>query len=464
MFALISAPMTWRQYRIVAIASLGQMVGTALATAVGVIIPMLNILASPSLSAMEQGLLGAADLIGIMIGAVVFGNLTERYGYILFFRLCPALLTAAAVVAALCPNTWVLAIALLVMGFGIGGEYSLDSDYISELLPKSYRALMTGIAKASSSVGSIIAAAVCWALLAVCPRADMWPQMMWIVAAIGAVMLVSRIRFWESPKWLLMQGRVAAAQRMVHEFLGPNVDISDAVVAKYTAARSDDSASDKSANLSTAEFLKTNWRRVVLTGVPWACEGLGVYGFGVFLPILIMALGLADNGAPAGSIWHVTESVRLTLLISIIMLPGFILGLWLIHRRVSVTRIQTVGFALCAVSLTVLAVAYWGHWPKWISITAFMAFELFLNMGPHLVTYILPPKSYSIPTRSLGSGIAASIGKTGAVGGVLLIPLVLNAYGTMAVLLLSACVMAAGAAITFAFRRYATQNQQPPAS
>ena len=77
-------PLTWRHWWIVAVASLGQLVGTAVATIAGVIIPLINITRHPELSSWMQGLIGAADLAGIMIGSVIFGRLSDRYGYLFF--------------------------------------------------------------------------------------------------------------------------------------------------------------------------------------------------------------------------------------------------------------------------------------------------------------------------------------------------------------------------------------------
>lgn len=186
----------------------------------------------------------------------------------------------------------------------------------------------------------------------------------------------------------------------------------------------------------------------MLSGVPWACEGLGVYGIGVFLPILVMALGLQHDVPGEAQILHVASSVEITLWISCIMLPGFILGLWLINRKKSITAIQSVGFWLCAATLLLLLLSYHLHWNNWISIGAFMGFELFLNMGPHLITYVLPPKIYPVETRGEGVGIAAAVGKVGAVLGVFLIPVLLKAGGATLVLIVSIAVMAAGALVT----------------
>lgn len=443
-------PLGRRHAWVVFVASLGQLIGTGVATLAGVIIPMLNIISRPELSSEMQGIIGAMDLIGIMIGSVVLGKLTDRYGYILFFRLCPALVLVASTAAALIPNDAVLIVCLFFIGFGIGGEYSLDSNYISELMPVKWKSFMVGLAKTASAFGNIIVAGVCYLLIVHWRRASDWPDLMWISAVIAAVMLVCRIWFYQSPKWLQEHGKMAQAQKALHEFLGPDVSIGPLPQSQSSSASAKDGG-----GMSTGRFLISNWRQIILTGIPWACEGLGVYGIGVFLPILVMSLGIEHVEKGMAPILHVASSVEVTFFISCIILPGFLLGLWLIHLRKGLCAMQTWGFLLCAASLLVLLLASIWHWPAWISIVAFMAFELFLNMGPHLVTYVLPPKVYPVSSRGFGTGLAASLGKVGAVLGVFFIPVLLDIGGTHLVLIVSASVMALGALVTFVFRKSA---------
>ncbi|MDE6300071.1 MAG: MFS transporter [Muribaculaceae bacterium] len=197
-------------------------------------------------------------------------------------------------------------------------------------------------------------------------------------------------------------------------------------------------------------FIKKNWKNVIFTGVPWACEGLGVYGIGVFLPILVMALGLEHAAADQSAISHVASSIEITLWISCIILPGFVIGLFLIPKMNGAKQ-QTMGFLMSGISLLILLFAYRNNWPHWISIGAFMAFELFLNIGPHLMTYVLPSKVFPVEVRGQGSGIAASIGKMGAVLGVFFIPILLKAGGSSLVLVVSIIVMLIGALVTYVF-------------
>lgn len=455
---MATMPLGPRHAWVVFVASLGQLIGTGVATLAGIIIPLLNILHRPELSSAMQGIIGSIDLIGIAIGSVLIGKLIDRYGYILMFRLCPALVLVASVVSVFIPTLSVLIVCLFLIGFGIGGEYSLDSNYISELMPVKWKSFMVGLAKTASAFGNIIVAGVCFLIIKHWGSAAHWPDLMWIVVVISGVMLVSRIWFYQSPKWLEDHGQPQKAQQMLEKFLGPDVVLApetpetsspaDKPASSASSAKADSSDSKG----TTGSFLMQNWKKIILTGIPWACEGLGVYGIGVFLPVLVMSLGIESAGVNAMPLAHVDSSVKVTFFISCIILPGFIYGLYLIQKKANVCTMQTWGFLLCAACLLILLFASMWHWAKWVSIVAFMAFEFFLNMGPHLVTFVLPPKVYPVAVRGFGTGIAASLGKVGAVLGVFFIPILMDKGGSALVLIVSAIVMALGALITFLFR------------
>ena len=447
-YTVADTPLGWRHWWIVFVSSLGQFVGCAVATIAGVIIPMLAITENGDLPSWMQGLIGAADLLGIVFGSLIFGKLTDRFGYLPFFRLCPAIIILASLPAIFFPYVGVLIPSLFAIGFGIGGEYSLDSDYVSELMPTDKKMMMLGIVKTGASLGNIVAAAIAFLLIIHWDDASNWPDLMWIITITGAVMLLTRLYFFESPKWLMEHGQPQKAAYNVKKFLGSNVILASNAVPPAAAAKTPEEE-----NLTVIAFCRKYWNRVMLSGVPWACEGLGVYGIGVFIPVLVMALGITHQGIDADRMMHVAESVKSTFWISCIMLPGFLIGVWLTSRKINYCRLQSMTFWASSLSLLLLLVSYKFHWPVWISLVAFMGFELFLNLGPHLVTYLLPPDIYPVEIRGQGTGIAAAIGKAGAVAGVFIIPLLLKVGGGVLVLAVSAGVMAAGALVTTVYGR-----------
>lgn len=446
--------------RVMLVAALGQFLGQGLATLVGIVIPLMQICTHPELSASMQGLLGCISLIGIMVGSVIIGHLSDRFGYLTLFRLCPLIALAASLAAFFFPNVAVLNVALFVMGFAVGGEYSLDPDYISELMPTKWKVFMVGFAKALASLGSAVVAAICFWLLIKGFKAPDWPGLFLIISGITILMFLLRLPFAQSPEWLILHGRRAEAEKAVQKMLGKDVElppVSSATTDTTTATQTVTAVGKTGASPSGArnkdsgslfEFVKQHARKVILTGIPWACEGLGVYGIGIFLPILIMAFKLDTEPADATEMMRITHSVGLTFVLCVVMMVGFLGGLSIL-RKVKHITIQTTGFIFSAIGLGILLGAYLLHWPAWMAISGFVIFELALNAGPHLITFILPTQVFAVNNRGTGSGIAASLGKAGAVIGAFTIPVMLRNWGATGVLIVSIAVMIIGALVTF---------------
>lgn len=434
--------LTGAHYRIVAVASMEQIIGAGLSTVIGIIIPLLAIVRGSALPASLQGVLGATGLIGIALGSMILGNLSDRYGYLFYFRLCPALIFAGAMLVWLTSSVGWLIVGLFVIGFGVGGGYSLDTDYISELMPQKWQSFMVGVAKATSSLGFFATAGISFFILKNDFRPEHWSVLMLIIAALGLLTLLLRIRFRNSPRWLLTHGYAGKAQRAAEFFFGPGATV---------AAPAAESAPKSSSESLMSFFRGDNLKKVIFSGIPWACEGVGVYGVGVFLPVLIAALGIAGGDHVSGLV-HVVSSVELTAVINFFILPGFVLGL-LVVRKMNLVKMLTGGFFISAIGLIVLLAAYLFKWPVWVSVVAFVVFEIFLNAGPHLVTFIIPAKIYSVANRGTGSGIAAMIGKVGAILGVFFMPLLLKWGGITLVLCVCIAVSFAGALISLIFGR-----------
>ncbi len=424
-------------YYILLSASMEQIIGAALSTLVGIMLPMIQLLTQPELSTFVQGLIGAAGLIGIGLGSAVIGAVIDRQGYLLWFRLCPLIIMAGAAMVYFRPSLLTLGIGFFISGIGVGGGYSLDSAYISELMPAGRRSFMVGVAKGLCAVGFIGAAVICYFILRSDPSPAIWPKLAIIIAAMGLITLLLRIYWVESPEWLMQQGRTAEAQKAAARMFGPGVTANPLPAKEMTLPFSD-------------LFKGENLKRVIFSGIPWACEGVGVYGIGVFLPVLVMALGLqsaTEYGMP-----KIISSVEITAFVNFFILPGFVLGLWLARRHNHV-KLLAWGFILCAIGLAILLAAYLLKWPVWVSLAGFMLFELCLNGGPHLITFIIPAHIFPVANRGKGTGVASLLGKVGAIVGVFFMPMLLDAGGMTLVLTVTGATMLSGAAISIIYGR-----------
>lgn len=432
-----SMPLRWGHFRVWMVVSMGQLTGGALSTLVGVVIPLMQILSNTHLSPLLQGLLASMSLAGIMAGSLLIGKWSDSRGYLRYLRLSPILILTGAIIALWTTSVTGLMTALFIMGFGVGGGYSLDSDYISEIMPRRWRLFMVGAAKVTSAIGNIAMAFICFYALKHWQTHEQWNGLFILVVLLAIVMIFASIRFEQSPGWLLSQGRVKEAEHAVHFFLGQDVEIGE------IANRNKTNESPRYAWWQM--FQGENLRRTILCGIPWACEGYGVYGIGVFMPILIMALGMGEEHNNA--IMHIASSVELSAYMNIFVMIGFILGLAIL-RRSSHAKQQSWGFILSAMGLGGVIIGYSLKLPHWIMIAGIIMFELFLNFGPHLITFILPPQIYPVAERGTGAGLAAAMGKAGAVIGVFTIPLLLKWGGVNAVLAVTLALQLLGAAIT----------------
>lgn len=440
----------WGHYKLFIIASLGQLIGSGLATLIGIVMPMIQLVSHPELSSLQQGLISCLSLVGIMVGSSLIGNLSDKYGYLFLFRLCPILILAASLFAFFMSNTIGLAIGLFFMGLGIGGEYSLGSDYISEIMPNKAKLLMVGAAKATCAIGSILVAGACFFLLEKFKQPQIWNYLLLIISGIALIMFFLRIRFAQSPGWLIAQGRIPEAEKAIKFFLGNDVVIGD---IKETKTQEANVVQTKMSDL----FKNGNLKKVIFSGIPWACEGFGVYGIGIFLPILVIALGIESS--TESSFDRILNSVEITTYINIFILIGFIIGLYFVDRIYHVTS-QVWGFLLCSVGIGILWICYTYHLSLWFAIAGFLIFEIFLNAGPHLMTFIIPPQIYSVEERGAGVGLAASIGKAGAVLAVFFIPNLLAWGGISLVLFTTIVVNIIGALTTAIFGRQVLPNDE----
>lgn len=127
---LENMPLCGGQIWVLIVASMGQFIGQGLATLVGIIIPMIELMAHPELPAIVQGVLGCVALCGRTLGTVLFGRMSDRWGYLTVARVCPLLMIVASLIAYFWHPVWLLCICLFVMGLSVGGEYSIDSEIV----------------------------------------------------------------------------------------------------------------------------------------------------------------------------------------------------------------------------------------------------------------------------------------------------------------------------------------------
>ncbi|MGH8148862.1 MAG: MFS transporter [Steroidobacteraceae bacterium] len=173
--------------------------------------------ASPSLHLTDAqvGASASAYLAGAVVGALFFGWLTDVLGRRRLFFITLGLYVAATAASALSRDLAEFALFRFLTGCGIGGEYAAINSAIQELVPARHRGRVDLAVNGSFWLGALLGSIATAILLAPgrLPPDVGWRAAFGVGAVLGLFILAFRRTLPESPRWLVLHGRVEEAER-----------------------------------------------------------------------------------------------------------------------------------------------------------------------------------------------------------------------------------------------------------
>ncbi|HEY7044515.1 MAG TPA: MFS transporter [Nocardioidaceae bacterium] len=183
-----------------------------------------DVLKSPTdglgLSSSQVANAGSVYVAGACIGALFFGQLTDRFGRKKLFMITLGLYTLATAATAFSMNwEWYFA-ARFLTGAGIGGEYAAINSAIDELIPARYRGRIDIAINGSFWVGAAAGALLTIPLLdptIVTNQEIGWRLAFGLGVVLALLVLLVRQSVPESPRWLFIHGREDDAEEIVED-------------------------------------------------------------------------------------------------------------------------------------------------------------------------------------------------------------------------------------------------------
>jgi MFS family permease len=169
------------------------------------------------LSDVQVGATATGYLAGAVVGALVFGWLTDRLGRKKLFLLTLAVYLTATGATALSWNFSSFLLFRVLTGAGIGGEYAAINSAVDELIPAAVRGRVDLIVNATFWIGAAFGSCGTLLLLntAVVPAHIAWRLAFAIGAGLGLAIVFLRRSVPESPRWLTLRGRRCEADEIV---------------------------------------------------------------------------------------------------------------------------------------------------------------------------------------------------------------------------------------------------------
>jgi len=373
------------------------------------------------LSSVEIGFLISASYVGQLAGALIFGQLAERYGRVRSAAAAVAIMSVMSLGCILAGNFLALFLCRLVQGVGVGGEMPVAAAYVSELSRAKGRGRFFLLYEMIFPVGLMMAGQTgAW----IVPLAG-W-QIMFLIGGIpGLAICLLLLRLPESPRWLIAQGRLAEAERIVAEVeastplrLPPEARLVRSLPAEPQRSR-------------WRELLSPAYRhRTLIVWVLWASAFLVANSLNNWMPTLyrtVYGLGL-PQALRAASLNNVAQ-------VAVLLVCAFTID------RIGRRNWMVAAFAVGAALLAVLSLA-----DKGVVMVMVLATLSYGVIGScNAVVYLYTPEIYPTRLRAIGTGVATSWLRLASAIGPALVGFMVGEGGIGAVFVLFAGVAVIGA-------------------
>ncbi|AIG76028.1 MULTISPECIES: MFS transporter [Amycolatopsis] len=168
------------------------------------------------LSAGGKGLVATANLIGMAVGAVVWGTIADRIGRKRAFSVTLLLFALFSVLGALAPNVETFLALRFLAGIGLGGCIPVDYAIVSEFSPRKHRGRVLSAMDGWWPIGTTLAAVTATLLL---PVQGNWRWMLVLMILPALLLFWVRRGVPESPLYLVRKGREAEARAVIDDLV-----------------------------------------------------------------------------------------------------------------------------------------------------------------------------------------------------------------------------------------------------
>ncbi|MED0823727.1 MFS transporter [Bacillus pacificus] len=316
------------------------------------------------LSTQEMGWIGSINSIGMAVGALVFGILSDKIGRKSVFIITLLLFSIGSGLTALTTTLAMFLVLRFLIGMGLGGELPVASTLVSESVEAHERGKIVVLLESFWAGGWLIAALISYFVI---PKYG-WEVAMILSAVPALYALYLRWNLPDSPRFQKVEKRPSVIENIKSVWSG--------------------------------EYRKAT----IMLWILWFSVVFSYYGMFLWLPSVMVLKGFS-----------LIKSFQYVLIMTLAQLPGYFTAAWFIERlgRKFVLVTYLIGTACSAYlfgvaeSLTVLIVAG--------------MLLSFFNLGAWGALYAYTSEQYPTVIRGTGAGMAAAFGRIGGILGPLLV-------------------------------------------
>ncbi|XP_059654135.1 monosaccharide-sensing protein 2 [Cornus florida] len=166
-----------------------------------------------------EGLIVAMSLIGATVITTFSGGVSDWLGRRPMLIISSVLYFASGLIMLWSPNVYVLLLARLLDGFGIGLAVTLVPVYISETAPPEIRGLLNTLPQFTGSIGMFLSYCMVFGMSLM--NSPSWRLMLGVLFIPSIIYFALTVFYLpESPRWLVSKGRMLEAKHVLQRLRG----------------------------------------------------------------------------------------------------------------------------------------------------------------------------------------------------------------------------------------------------
>ncbi|XP_019865363.1 organic cation transporter protein isoform X2 [Aethina tumida] len=325
-------------------------------------------------------------MFGVMVGSIVFGELSDRYGRKLIFFISLIIQLVFGTLGAIAPEFWSFSISRFVVGATTSGVFLVAYVIALEMVGPSMRTLAGTVIHMFFSFGYMLTAALAFYI----PE---WRSLQLALTLPGLIFICYWFIIPESTRWLVAKNRITEAKKLVQRAAKVNnVTISDEVLNTHLVPEEKPAVDLKQASVLDIFKYPNLRKRSLIIFFDWFANNITYYG-----------LSWNTNNLSGDPYWNFVIS-------GLVEIPAYSFVLLTLNRW---GRKFVMCGCMIVAGIALLFTAIPQN-PQWLVITLAMLGKLSITASYGAV-YIFSTEQFPTVIRNAGLGAGSTCARLGSI-------------------------------------------------